>query len=151
MSNFSIRPLKIYNSVFLVLLCCNIVFWIALQKVDNVLATNIFLIGLIPVMLTFISYFSFNRIDVSEEKIIIKEFGAIGYKRLEFLIRDIVRLETKRGKLYFGQRRNYFAIHYGSKTERGIFVINEEKYLIKHLDFLFNNLHDNFRIQLDKN
>lgn len=140
MSKIKIIPLKIYKSVFIVLLFFDLIFWLLLKKVNSEISIDVFLIGLVPVIVTGCLYFAFNRIVVFEDKITIKDFGVLGFKKIEFSIKDISKYEVKIGELYFGQRRNYFIIHFDERLNRKSFIINEDKYFNKQLKMLFNDL-----------
>lgn len=141
-----IFPLKVINTVFFNLLIFDIFLSAVFLKTKPAQSIYFFLSGLILVAVTALPIFIFHGIKVSNEEVIIKTFGFKGFKKHRFPLKDILRLEMKKGKAYFGIRRYYFVIHVYESSGNKSFIINEERYFVKHLKYLFRYLKESYQI-----
>lgn len=143
-----IFPIKIFNSFSFTLLTFVICFVAIFYSTKPDMTPYILFFGLIIVILSTMPNFIFRGIKVSEEEIIIKTLALKGYKKYKFPLKNIIRMEMKKGKAYLGLRRYYYALYLITQDES--FIISEERYFIKDLESLFHYLNTEYNIPCNK-
>jgi hypothetical protein len=148
MKKKTVYPFKIMITIFFTLLPFVLILSAVLFNKKPVIAIYFFLIGLIIVLAITLINLLLHGIKLSEDELIIKMIGYRGYTKFRLKYKNILRLEMKKekAKIPFLSSRYYFIIYLKDNIKSSSIIINEERYFVKHLRYMFEYLNKTYSI-----